>query len=161
MCAKAMGWCDGPISMVKSICTAQKMHVQVTFDGDKNLCIPKGKTADSRKALPLRLGPGDTFSATIYDPKVEGYKEMGCRGSDYANALSLSQKAADATSGCTTTYDNDEGNSGYGGHTIQCKTTKDNFANVAKVLRQACNKAKPFNGNRVYFQVDGFYGQPK
>ncbi|TEY50438.1 hypothetical protein BOTCAL_0276g00010 [Botryotinia calthae] len=99
LCADAIQWCNGPVAMLKSICTSQNMGVEVTYSLDKSLCIPSGKTATSREALSLRLGPGDKFNASIYDPSVDGYKEMACSGSNYSNAKFLAQEADTATGG--------------------------------------------------------------
>jgi hypothetical protein len=160
-CANAMQWCDGPIATLPTICTSKNMGRTVTYTTDEFLCIPEGKSADSRKALPLRLGPGDNFNAAIYDPSVDGYVKMDCRGSDYSNAKSLAEKAAKVTEGCTTIGYDDEGNTGYGYLNIKCQSPKKEWPNVKRVLSQACSEAKSFNGNKVYFQTLNFSGQPK
>lgn len=161
LCADAIRWCDGPVAMPKSICTSENMGVEVTYSPDESLCIPPGKTATSRKASPYSLGTGDNFNAAIYDPSVAGYKEMTCRGSTYSNAKFLAQEAEKATEGCTTTLDDDQGNSGYGGLNIKCSTPKDKWMDVQNLLSQACSESPSFNGNKVYFQSLGFSGQPK
>lgn len=148
--------------MLKTVCKSQEIGQTVTYDEETHLCLPDGKTADSRQAKPLRLGPGAVFNADIYDPTLYRYTNMRCSGISYPDTKALAGTAANATEGCTTQLDIDQGNTGYDVFNIKCKSPQDKRTNVETVLRTACLKFKPFQQEgQTRFSAGGFSGQPK
>ncbi|KAI0551062.1 hypothetical protein F4679DRAFT_582840 [Xylaria curta] len=160
-CATAVEWCDGPVAMLKSTCTAQTIGQTVTYDDDKHLCIPEGKTADSRQTSPIRLGPGAVFNAALVDPSVTtSYLNVKCFNIAYPDAKSLAEWANTVTNGCTTKLDKDEGNTGYETLNVECESPKDTWNDVREVLSQICWQFNPFDKRGPFANWLEFYGRP-
>ncbi|KAJ5910748.1 uncharacterized protein N7473_000051 [Penicillium subrubescens] len=67
VCKEAIDWCDGPVAMSQLICTDKIMGQPVKYE--KDACLPKDKSLDSRSYHKAKPGPGGRFIAVVKDEK--------------------------------------------------------------------------------------------
>lgn len=166
LCEAAMKWCNGPVATLKSVCTEQNMNQKVTFDETRNLCIPEGKTADSRKATPLKKGFGANFVAQLVDPNLKtNFITTSCRDVSWSDIQDYAEVVGAFTSGCVSRFFEDEGNTGYSLINVRCEAAKDDWETLRFLFSQACWEYKPFRTDVQYpgphFLFELYNGNPR
>lgn len=156
ICKNALDWCDGPVAMSQLICTDKIMGQPVKYE--KDACLPKDKTLDSRPYHKAVRGPGGRFIASVRDAKKKyGYNDYVCEPVHYSDGKNMMTKLVKAYDTCKTIFDENDNNQGRDFVRVDCSNIPEaEWPQVKRLVEESCKKAKPWNGKSPHFQVNHF-----
>ncbi|OKP04995.1 hypothetical protein PENSUB_6740 [Penicillium subrubescens] len=156
VCKEAIDWCDGPVAMSQLICTDKIMGQPVKYE--KDACLPKDKSLDSRSYHKAKPGPGGRFIAVVKDEKKKnGYVQYVCEPVHYSDGNSMAKDLAAKYSTCESVFDENDNDQGRDFIRVDCSNIPEaKWPQVKSLLRDSCKKANPWNGKSAHFQQNDF-----
>jgi hypothetical protein len=156
ICKNAIDWCDGPVAMSQLICTDKIMGQPVKYE--KDACLPKDKTLDSRPYHKAVRGPGGRFIAVVKDEKKQySHVQYVCEPVHYSDGKSMTTELTKKYNTCKTIFDENDNNQGRDFVRVDCSNIPEaEWSQVESLLKASCKKAKPWNGKSARFGVQIF-----
>jgi hypothetical protein len=156
ICKNAIDWCDGPVAMSRLICTDGIMGQPVKYE--KDACLPKDKSLDSRSYRKATPGLGGRFIAVVKDAKKKyGHVQFVCEPVHYSDGTNMATDLAEKYDTCQTVFNENDDDKGRDFIRVDCSNVPEaKWPQVKTLLENSCKKAEPWNGKKAHFQQDDF-----